>query len=80
MKRTLAPLVLALAIACAGCYGSYSAFNSLHKWNNTATSSKVGNSFIHFALWVIPAYPLFLLGDWLIFNNVEYFTGEPVFK
>jgi len=79
MKRTLAPLALA-AVLASGCIGSYSAFNSLHNWNEHATSSKVGNSFIHFALWIIPAYELFLLGDWLIFNNVEYFSGEPVFK
>jgi hypothetical protein len=80
MKRPLAPLALALLLGATGCYGSYSAFNTLHKWNGTATSSKVGNSFIHFALWIIPAYELFLFGDLFIFNTVEFFSGEPVFK
>ena len=62
MKRTLAPLALA-AVLASGCLGSYSAFNALHKWNEHATSSRVGNSFIHFALWIVPAYELFLFSD-----------------
>lgn len=81
MKR-LAPLLIvgALATSQAGCYGSYGAFNKVHKWNGGATGSKVTNSVIHFGLWVIPVYELCLLGDWLIFNNIEFITGTPVFK
>ena len=79
MKR-LAPLVLATAIASAGCYGSYGAFNSVHRWNAKVTNSKVGNSAIHFAFWIIPVYPVCLLGDFLIFNNLEFITDKPVFK
>ena len=73
-------LVLAAAISTAGCYGSYSAFHAVHRWNGTATDNKVVNSVIHFAFWVVPVYPLLLTGDWLIFNNVEFITGSPVFK
>lgn len=80
MKR-LAPVVLALTLASAsaGCYGSYSAFNSVHKWNANVTGSKITNSIIHFALWVIPVYELVIVGDFLIFNNVEFVTDKPVF-
>jgi hypothetical protein len=31
---------------------------------------------VHFALWVVPAYELILLGDILIFNTVEFWTGS----
>jgi uncharacterized protein DUF3332 len=81
MKRTflLTTFIAALALANASCYGSYGAFNKIHSWNGTATSSKVGNSLIHFVLWVVPVYELCLLGDWLIFNNIEFVTGNPVF-
>ena len=81
MKR-IAPLavVAALATSQVGCYGSYSAFNKLHKWNGGATGSKVANSAIHFGLWILPVYELCIIGDWLIFNNVEFLTGNAVFK
>lgn len=81
MKRLL-PLafVAALASSSAGCYGSYGAFKSLHRWNGHATESKVGNSAIHLLLWIVPVYELSLLGDFIIFNNIEFLTGEPVFR
>ena len=78
----LASLVLTAAIASAApaCYGSYGAFNAVHRWNGHATGNKVANSFIHFGLWIIPVYELTLFGDFLIFNNIEYFTGSPMFQ
>ena len=76
--RRLAPLALAAALA-AGCYGSYSAVHAIHHWNGQITQSKYTNSLIHFGLWVIPVYELVAFGDFLIFNNVEFFTGKPVF-
>jgi hypothetical protein len=78
----MASLVLfaALATSQTGCYGSYSAFHKVHRWNGTATTSKVTNSLIHVGLYVIPVYELVLLGDVIIFNNVEFLTGSPVFK
>ncbi|HTL36733.1 MAG TPA: DUF3332 family protein [Kofleriaceae bacterium] len=81
MKKLLAPLVLStvLATSAAGCYGSYSAFHAVHKWNGHATGNRIADSVIHFGLWVIPVYPLVIFGDWLIFNNVEFISGKPVF-
>lgn len=84
MKK-LAPLAIAAALATTsvsqtGCYGSYSAFNAVHHWNGGVTGSKVANSVIHFGLWVIPVYELAIVGDWLIFNNIEFLTGKRVFK
>jgi len=82
MKKLFAPVFLAavLSTAAVGCYGSYGAFHSVHKWNGTVSNNKVANSLIHFALWVIPVYELALLGDFIIFNNVEFITDEPVFR
>lgn len=81
MKR-LAPLLIASTLAATqpACYGSYGAFHSVHRWNGTATGNKVANSVIHFGLWVIPIYELAIIGDWLIFNNIEFLTGSRVFK
>ena len=78
MKR-LAPLAVAAALATSGCYGSYSAARALHRWNGHATKNKYVNSGLHFAMSVIPVYFLVAVGDFLIFNNVEFFTNKPVF-
>jgi hypothetical protein len=76
----LAPLLLASALVTTGCYGSYGAFEAVHHWNGHATGNRVANSAIHLGLWILPVYELTLLGDFLIFNNVEFITGTPVFK
>ncbi len=80
-SRIVPSIVIAAALAASqpACYGSYGAFKSVHRWNGGATDNKVANSVIHFALWVVPVYPVVLLGDFLIFNNVEFITGSPVF-
>ncbi len=67
---------LALALGSSGCYGSYAAFGHVHNWNGHATGSKVANSAIHLGFWIIPIYELCLLGDFLIFNNIEFLTGS----
>jgi hypothetical protein len=81
MKR-LAPIVLAaaLSVSASGCYGSYGASRTLHRWNGQATGSKLANGVIHFGLYVIPVYELCWLGDFFIFNNLEFLTGNQVFK
>jgi hypothetical protein len=80
MKRFMRSAALATALTVGvGCYGSYGAFNTLHGWNGRASGSKVVNSLIHFGLWVIPVYELAILGDWLIFNNIEFISGSNPF-
>ena len=82
MKRSsvVTALVVASALSASGCYGSYGAFNKVHKWNGQATGSKLANSAIHLGLYILPVYPIVYLGDFLIFNTVEFITGEPVFR
>lgn len=75
--------IMALSLTAAlatGCYGSYGAFNAVHRWNGHATGNKVANSAIHLGLWVLPVYPICLLGDFLVFNNIEFITGQPMFR
>jgi hypothetical protein len=72
-------VVAALAAAQPACYGSYSAFHAVHRWNGHATSNRIVNSLIHFGFYVIPVYPLVTFGDIIIFNTVEFITKKPVF-
>ena len=77
MKRLV--LAATLLTAAPACYGHYGAFNSVNRWNEHVTDSRIANSVIHFAFWVVPVYPLTLLGDFLIFNNIEFITGSNPF-
>ena len=78
MKR-LAPLALVAALATSGCYGSWSAAGSVHRWNGHVTSTRWLNSLIHFGLFIVPVYEVVAVGDLLVFNTVEFITKKPVF-
>jgi hypothetical protein len=81
MKRLAPALLLTAAIAASqpACYGSYSAFHAVHRWNGHASGNKIVNSAIHLGLWIIPVYPLLLTADFLVFNTVEFVTDKRVF-
>ncbi|MCX5741879.1 MAG: DUF3332 family protein [Proteobacteria bacterium] len=74
--RALALTTLVLG----GCYGSFGAFHKVHDWNGHATGNKVANSGIHALLWIVQVYELVLLGDLIIFNTVEFATGDNPFR
>lgn len=58
------------------CLGSYSAFNNLRDWNEDVTNNKFVNNFIFWGLNIIPVYGLFFAGDTLIFNVIEFWSGD----
>jgi hypothetical protein len=80
--KQLPAIVIAAALAASqpACYGSYSAFHAVHRWNGSVTGSKVANSAIHLGLWIVPVYPLLLTADWLVFNTIEFATDKRVFN
>ena len=72
-------LVVFSTVGClglAGCYGQFALTRKLYNWNGNATGNKFANSAILYALIVIPVYPIATLGDWLIFNTVEFYGGS----
>jgi hypothetical protein len=80
MLKRIIPLVLVAAFCLSGCYGSYSAGHALNRWNGTVSSNRIVVSAVHLGLWIIPVYPLALLGDFFVFNTVEFATGKRVFN
>jgi len=75
MKKVTLALILALGLGVS-CVGPYNAFNGVSSWNSRATESKWLNELIHIGLWIIPVYPLAVVGDYLIFNSIEFWGGE----
>ncbi|SRR5690554_282110 len=68
--------VLSLSILSTSCLGSFSAWNSLKDWNETASDNKFVNNAIFWGLNIIPIYPLFYAGDVIIFNLIEFWSGD----
>lgn len=73
-------LFVALAIlftsTISSCIGSFSAFNNLKDWNQEVTDNKFVNELVFLALNIIPVYGLFLVGDMIVFNLIEFWTGD----
>ena len=80
MRRTLLrPLALAaLLTAATGCYGKFYLTRTLHKWNGEVTDNRVVHTLVFWALIIVPVYELLTLGDALIFNVIEFWTGDNI--
>jgi len=76
MKKIAITSLLACSILFSGCLGSFSAFNNLKDWNQGATDSRFLDNLIFWGLNIVPVYPLFFLGDTLIFNVIEFWSGS----
>ena len=77
MKRKfLIASLLSLTILFSSCLGSFSAFNGLKDWNQDVTGSKFVNNLIFWGLNIVPVYGLFMMGDLIIFNTLEFWTGS----
>jgi Domain of unknown function (DUF3332) len=68
-------LSLAAALALSGCWGSFGATKGLWHWND-GLGSKWVKWLVFFGLSIIPVYELFVLGDALVLNSVEFWTGS----
>ena len=74
-------LSVALVIALAGsmlttsCIGNFALTNKLLAWNKTI-SNKFVNELVFFAFWIIPVYEVSALADVLVFNTIEFWSGN----
>lgn len=82
MKRSLLkPLGVALTCSSllftSGCMGSFSLTHKIYRWNQHASGDRWINEIIFFVGAVIlPVYGLSLLADGVIFNSVQWWTGQ----
>lgn len=74
MMKTCA-LLLAVAFMTSGCYGPFKLTKKLHAWNGEV-GGKWADEFVFLVLIWVPVYGLATLGDGLIFNSIEFWTGE----
>ena len=76
IKKTGAALALGGCLLATSCIGPNNAFNGLSSWNSKLSDSKFVNELAFLGLNIIPVYPIFLFGDYLVFNSVEFWTGS----
>ena len=67
--------LLSGSILFSSCIGSFSLFNKLLSWNNTVGDEFI-NELVFIAFCIVPVYPIAWFADALIFNSIEFWTGE----
>ncbi len=68
-------LTLTASMLTTSCIGSFSLTNKLLSWNKTI-SNKFVNELVFFAFWIIPVYEVSALADILVFNSIEFWSGN----
>jgi hypothetical protein len=93
MERTLGRLlrrparwVVGLALAAVvfafsvGCYGAFPLTHAIYKANGKITDEKVVHTILFWVFVILPVYELSMLGDAIIFNLYEFWTGDELIK
>lgn len=75
-RRQITALVVALAVGCAGCFGSFNLTRKLYSWNDGVSKDKWIKEAVFLVLIWAPIYSLAGLGDAVIFNTIEFWSGE----
>ena len=76
MKKAIICITMSSMLLFTSCLGSFSAFNSLKEWNQGVSDNKFVNNLLFWGLNIIPVYGLAFLGDTVIFNVIEFWSGS----
>lgn len=76
MRKSILAIALSSTLLFSSCLGSFQAFNNLKDWNMEVSDSRFVNNLIFWGLNIVPVYGLFFLGDTLIFNVIEFWSGS----
>lgn len=69
-------LCLTLAFSSVGCYGSFGLVRSVHEFNGDISDNAWIQELVFLGFIWLPVYSLASLGDAIIFNSVEFWTGD----
>ncbi len=79
MKKKYLSVAVVLALAASmlstSCIGSFALTNKLLTWNKTI-SNKFVNELVFFAFWIIPVYEVSAFADVVVFNSIEFWSGN----
>ena len=77
MRRGLGAVsgLLALGLCVGGCYGPFNLTRRLYQWNGQV-GDKWEKEIVFVLLTWLPVYELSMLGDAVVFNSMEFWTGK----
>ena len=67
---------LVLALFVSGCYGPFNLTRRLYQWNGQVSQEKWGKEIVFLLLAVTPVYSFATLADGIVFNSLEFWTGN----
>lgn len=70
-------LTLSLCVMMSSCIGSFSLTNKLYRWNNSMGDRFI-NELVFIGLTILPVYEIAVFADAVIFNTIEFWTGNNV--
>jgi hypothetical protein len=76
MKKSLLAVALTFGLLAPSCLGPDNLYNGIKNWNAEVSDQDWLNELIFLGLWIIPVYPIASLGDVLLFNTIEYWSGD----
>ena len=80
MKKALLATVLALGLGSSSCLGPDHLYNSVKNWNAELSEQDWLNEAVFLGLYISPVYEIALLGDVVIFNTIDYWSGKNTIK
>lgn len=77
-RRKLAAFLLLVAVApiAAGCYGRFPLTKAVYRFNGDISRDKWIRTLIFWGFLILPVYEIAMLGDAIIFNLIEFWTGD----
>jgi hypothetical protein len=69
-------LLVSTSFMMSGCYGSFALVSKVHEFNGNVSDSKFINELVFLGFCIIPVYGLAALGDAIIFNSIEFWSGS----
>ena len=75
-RFSLAALLALSAAGTTGCFGKFSLTRKLYTWNAGVGGNKFVSNLVFWGLCIIPVYQLASLGDVVVLNAVEFWTGS----
>jgi hypothetical protein len=69
-----------LLILALGCFGSFPLTNIIYDLNQEISDNRWVQTLTMWVFYLIPVYSLAVLGDVIIFNLVEFWSGEPLLQ
>ena len=80
MKKVVLSITMASTLLLSSCLGSFKLTNKCYTWNKSIGDKWI-NELVFIGLTIIPVYDICLLADAIVFNSIEFWTGNnPVAK